>query len=31
MVINRCKDGVNCSDAEHAQNRRTDFKVIGLK
>jgi outer membrane protein OmpA-like peptidoglycan-associated protein/tetratricopeptide (TPR) repeat protein len=31
MVINRCKEGVNCSDAEHAQNRRTDFKVIGLK
>ena len=31
MIINRCKDGVNCPDAEHAQNRRTDFKVIGLK
>jgi outer membrane protein OmpA-like peptidoglycan-associated protein len=31
MLINRCKDGVYCSDAEHAQNRRTDFKVIGLK
>lgn len=31
MLINRCKDGVNCTDAEHAQNRRTDFKVIGLK
>ena len=31
MIINRCKEGVYCSEAEHAQNRRTDFKVIGLK
>ena len=31
MLINRCKDGVNCTNAEHTQNRRTDFKVIGLK
>jgi outer membrane protein OmpA-like peptidoglycan-associated protein len=31
MIINRCKDGVYCSEAEHAQNRRTDFKVLGLK
>ncbi len=31
MLINKCKDGVKCSDAEHEQNRRTDFKVIGLK
>jgi len=29
--LNRCKDGVRCSKAEHAINRRTDFKVIGLK
>jgi outer membrane protein OmpA-like peptidoglycan-associated protein/tetratricopeptide (TPR) repeat protein len=31
MLLNKCKDGVNCNDAEHAANRRTDFKVIGLK
>ena len=26
-VINRCKNAVDCSDAEHKQNRRTVFKV----
>ena len=31
MLSNKCKDGVRCSDAEHAKNRRTDFKVIGLR
>ncbi|MCH2021603.1 MAG: OmpA family protein [Saprospiraceae bacterium] len=31
MLINKCKDGVRCSDSEHAKNRRTDFKVIGLR
>lgn len=31
MLINKCKDGVRCSDREHAKNRRTDFKVIGLR
>ncbi|MCH2045724.1 MAG: OmpA family protein [Saprospiraceae bacterium] len=30
-LLNRCKDGVRCSDTEHEVNRRTDFKVIGLK
>jgi len=30
LPLNRCKDGVNCSDAEHAVNRRIEFKVIGL-
>ncbi|BDS14056.1 OmpA family protein [Aureispira anguillae] len=30
-LLNKCKDGVRCSDREHAQNRRTDFKVIGLR
>lgn len=29
--LNKCKDGVRCSDREHAKNRRTDFKVIGLR
>ena len=31
LLINKCKDGVRCSDSQHAQNRRTDFKVIGLR
>lgn len=31
LPVNKCKDGVRCSSSEHAENRRTDFKVIGLK
>lgn len=27
-LINRCKDGVRCSNAEHAENRRTEFAII---
>jgi outer membrane protein OmpA-like peptidoglycan-associated protein/tetratricopeptide (TPR) repeat protein len=27
-LINRCKDGVKCTEQEHAQNRRTEFKVV---
>lgn len=27
-LLNRCADGVNCSEDEHAINRRTEFKVI---
>lgn len=30
-LLNKCKDGVRCSDSDHAKNRRTDFKVIGLR
>ena len=26
-LINKCKDGVNCSEAEHQANRRTEFKI----
>jgi outer membrane protein OmpA-like peptidoglycan-associated protein len=29
-LVNSCKNGVKCSDWEHAQNRRTEFKIIGL-
>ncbi|MEM9991932.1 MAG: OmpA family protein [Bacteroidota bacterium] len=25
---NRCSDGVTCSDSEHRENRRTEFRVI---
>lgn len=31
ILLNGCKDGVPCNYAKHAENRRTDFKVIGLK
>ena len=27
-LLNRCADGVNCSEAEHSINRRTEMKVI---
>ncbi|MFK7798674.1 MAG: OmpA family protein [Aureispira sp.] len=30
-LLNKCKDGVRCSNSEHAENRRTDFRVIGLR
>ena len=30
-LLNKCKDGVKCSDSEHAENRRTEFKVVGQK
>jgi outer membrane protein OmpA-like peptidoglycan-associated protein len=28
QLVNRCANGVECSDEEHAQNRRLEFKVI---
>jgi outer membrane protein OmpA-like peptidoglycan-associated protein len=28
QLLNRCADGVSCSDGEHQLNRRTQFKVI---
>lgn len=28
-LVNHCSDGVQCSAAEHAQNRRVEFKVLG--
>ena len=29
QLLNRCKDGVPCSESEHQINRRTEVKVIG--
>jgi outer membrane protein OmpA-like peptidoglycan-associated protein/tetratricopeptide (TPR) repeat protein len=29
-LINDCKDGVECSEEKHQQNRRTEFKLIKL-
>jgi outer membrane protein OmpA-like peptidoglycan-associated protein len=27
-LINACKDGVECTEEEHAKNRRTEFKIL---
>lgn len=27
-LVNHCKDGVTCSEAEHQRNRRTEFRVV---
>nr|MBS9767803.1 OmpA family protein [Flavobacteriaceae bacterium] len=29
-LVNKCSDGVNCSEAQHQQNRRTEFRIIGV-
>ncbi len=29
-IINKCGNGVKCTEAEHELNRRTEFKVIGI-
>jgi outer membrane protein OmpA-like peptidoglycan-associated protein len=29
-LVNKCADGVKCSEAEHQQNRRSEFIVIAL-
>lgn len=29
-LINNCKDGVNCSENSHQENRRTEFKVTSI-
>ncbi|HMX39990.1 MAG TPA: OmpA family protein [Saprospiraceae bacterium] len=30
QLINRCDDGISCSEDEHQMNRRTEIKVTGL-
>lgn len=30
-IINKCKNGIVCTDAEHEQNRRTEFVITGFK
>ena len=30
-LLNKCADGVVCSESEHAVNRRTTFRVINQK
>ena len=28
QILNRCRNGVKCTDDEHRFNRRTEFKII---
>jgi len=30
QLVNRCSNGVSCSDEEHRKNRRTEFKILGM-
>jgi outer membrane protein OmpA-like peptidoglycan-associated protein len=30
-LLNKCKDGVNCPEEEHQQNRRTEIKILKLE
>lgn len=30
QLLNKCKDGVKCSNEEHQLNRRTEFKVVKI-
>ncbi len=30
-LINKCADGVECTEEEHAKNRRTEFKILSKK
>ncbi len=30
QLINNCKDGVECSEEEHGENRRIELKIIGF-
>jgi outer membrane protein OmpA-like peptidoglycan-associated protein len=29
-LLNKCKNDIPCSETEHEQNRRTEFKIIGI-
>lgn len=30
QLINKCKDGVKCSEEDHEMNRRTEFKIVKI-
>ncbi|GAB3698016.1 hypothetical protein GCM10027592_22700 [Spirosoma flavus] len=30
-ILNGCVDGVNCTESEHQQNRRTEFKIVAVQ
>lgn len=29
LLLNKCANGVECSEEEHARNRRTEIKIMG--
>jgi len=29
-LVNKCKDGIGCTEEEHQQNRRTEIKILSL-
>ena len=31
QLVNRCDDGVECSEKEHRKNRRTEFKILKIE
>ncbi len=31
QLVNQCDDGVQCSEAEHRKNRRTEFKILEME
>lgn len=31
MLLNKCADGVQCSEEEHQKNRRTEFKILRME
>lgn len=31
QLVNRCDDGVECSEKEHRKNRRTEFKILKME
>lgn len=31
QLVNRCSNGVNCSEEEHQQNRRTEIKILEVR
>lgn len=31
QLVNRCDDGVDCTEEEHRQNRRTEFKILEME
>ncbi len=31
QLVNHCKDGVECTEEQHQQNRRTEFTILGME
>ncbi|MEI7831560.1 MAG: OmpA family protein, partial [Prolixibacteraceae bacterium] len=31
LLLNKCSDGVPCTEAEHQVNRRTEFKILKME